>query len=142
MNVSPSSGVYFYVQRYGILPVAPNGVIRFNQERLNIGGAMNLTSGVFTVPKAGIYHLSVTISKEGLSLDGIKIYIRVNGYRIGVSTVGATVTGAPATLNPILKLKKGDRVDVWKDNNFGILEYRSAEPIHHFSGWLLVEEGI
>ena len=137
-----SSGIYFYVQRYGILPAAPNGVIRFNKERLNVGGAMNISTGVFIVPKAGIYHFSVTIAKEGYSFDAILIYFRVNGNKVGVASVGAAVTGAPATLQPTLKLKKGDRVDLWKDNSLGTLEYRTGELIHHFSGWLLVEEGI
>ena len=83
MNVSSSSGVYFYVQRNGSLPVAANGVIRFNQVRLNIGGAMNRSTGVFTAPKAGIYHLSVTISKEGHSFETMDIYVRLNGNKIG-----------------------------------------------------------
>jgi len=107
-----SSGIYFYVQRNGKLPIAANGVIRFNQERLNMGGAMNISTGVFTVPKAGIYHFSVSIVKEGYSLEAIWIYFRVNGNKIGMSAVGAPVGGAPATLQPTLKLKKGDRVDL------------------------------
>ena len=119
-------GIYFYVQRYGSFPVATNGVIRFNKERLNMGGAMNITTGVFTVPKAGIYHFSVTIEKEGYSFDALWIYFRVNSNKIGMSAVGAAVTGAPATLHPTLKLKKGDRVDLWKDNSLGTLDYRSG----------------
>jgi len=120
----------------------PNGVIRFNKERLNIGGAMNISTGVFTAPKSAIYHFSVAIQKEGYSLDPMWIYFRVNGNKIGMSAVGAAVPGAPATLHPILKLKKGDRVDLWKDNSYGTLEYRSGDLIHHFSGWLLQEEDI
>ena len=54
VSKSAISGIYFYVQRYGILQVAKDGVIRFNKERLNIGGAMNISTGVFTAPKAGI----------------------------------------------------------------------------------------
>ena len=139
---SVSTGIYFYVQRYGRLPVTPNGVIRFNKERLNTGGAMNMSTGVFTVPKAGIYHFSVTIAKEGFSIDAIWIYFRVNDIKIGMSAVGATVTGAPATLHPTLKLMKGDRVDLWKDNSFGTLDYRNGGLTHHFSGWLLEEEDL
>jgi len=140
MNNTPSTGIYFYVLRHIKLPVAPNGVIRFIKECLNIGGAMNITTGVFTVPKTGIYHFSFSIMKEAYSLEPMWIHFRVNGYNIGTSAVGGTISGAPATLQPTLKLKKGDRVDLWKDNKSGTLEYVSGERTHHFSGWLLQEE--
>ncbi len=147
MNKSTSSGIYFYVQRFGnkLLPAAKDGVIRFNKERLNIGGAMNISTGVFTVPKAGIYHFSASVAKEGYSIDAIhslKIYFRVNGNKIGMSGIGGTVAGAPVNIPPTLKLKKGDRVDLWKENNNGILEYRTGELAHHFTGWLLAEEDL
>jgi len=139
---SSPGGIYFYVQRYGSLPIAPNGVIRFNKERLNVGGAMNISTGVFTITKAGIYHFSLTIAKEGYSLEALWIHFRVNGNKIRMSGIGATVTGAPATLHPNLKLKKGDRVDLWKDNSFGTLDYRNGELVHHFSGWLMTKEDL
>ena len=69
------------------------------------------------------------------------IYFRVNGNKIGVSSIGRTVAGAPATLHLTLKLKKGDQVDLWKDDH-GTLEYRTGEIFHHFSGWLLAEEDL
>jgi len=78
---------------------------------LNIGGDVNISAGVFTVPKAGcwhdgiyhfsvsiakegydgIYHFSVSIAKEGYSLEAIQsiqIYFRVNGNKIGMSGIG------------------------------------------------------
>jgi len=142
MNASSSPGVYFYVQRHGHMPAVEDGVIRFNKERLNVGRAMDISTGVFTAPKTGIYHFSVTIMKDGFNLDIMVIYIRVNGIKIGVSSIGHTVAGAPATLHPTLKLKKGDRVDLWKDNKHGTLEYRTGDIFHHFSGWLLAEEDL
>ena len=122
MNASASFGVYFYVQRHGEMPTVKNCVFRFNKERLNIGRAMDISTGVFAAPKTGIYHFSFTIMKEGFSLDVMLIYFRVNGIKIGVSSIGHTVSGAPATLHPTLKLKTSDRVDLWKDNNHGILQ--------------------
>jgi len=65
LNIKPfSSGIYFYVQRHGSLPIATNGAIRFNKERLNMGGAMDISTGVFTVPKTGIYHFSLAMMEH------------------------------------------------------------------------------
>lgn len=136
------SGIYFYVQRQGNLPVVArdSGVIRFNKERLNVGKAMNMSSGVFTAPKPGIYHFSFSILKEGFTFESIWIYFRVNGVKMGMSAAGNGLFAAPTTIQPTLKLRKGDRVDLWKSTDSGTLEYRSGELTHHFSGWLLSSE--
>ena len=63
---------------------------------------MNISTGVFTVPKDGIYHFSFSIMKEGYSFDAMWIYIRVNGAKIGMSVVGAPVPGAPANIQSTL----------------------------------------
>ena len=126
------------------MPIYSNGVIRFNIERLNIGGAMKVATGVFTAPKAGIYHFSFSIHKEGYSnlLDQFWIYFRLNGLKMGTSAITPGPLSAPTTAQFILKLKQGDRVDIWKPSSgtigkcFGIT---AIEACNHFTGWLLEE---
>ena len=59
-----TKSVHFYVQRDKPFST-PNVVIPFELERLNVGGAMNLTTGIFTVPVAGIYHFEFSCLRAG-----------------------------------------------------------------------------
>ncbi len=140
-----SSGVYFFVQR-GNGRTSKDGVIRFHKEHLNIGKGMNISTGVFTAPKSGIYHVSLSISKDGFSYITLHIYLRVNGVKMGKAVTGSGLHTAPTTFQSTLNLRKGDRVDVWKPESgtlgdcsmFG--EFGNIEPpCHHFTGWLLEE---
>ena len=54
-----STPIYFYVQRNSNFN-ATKTPIPFDVERLNVGGAMDLASGKFTVPRNGIYAFSFT----------------------------------------------------------------------------------
>ncbi len=145
LNVAKNgSGVYFYVARKGDLPTYSNGVVRFNMERLNIGRAMNVSTGVFTAPKSGIYHFSFSIHKEGYSnmLEQLWIYFRLNGIKMGTSAISQGPLSAPATAQFVLKLKPGDRVDLWKPRS-GTIGKCAGTPVtetcNHFTGWLLEE---
>ena len=52
VDVKSASGVYFYaISQNGKLK--DSGTILFDKIFLNIGNAMNTSTGVFTVPKAG-----------------------------------------------------------------------------------------
>ena len=83
---SSESGIYFYVQisnpATAPVPLA-NGVLRYDHQVSNIGGGMNLKTGVFTAPKAGLYTFSFSMSKTGHEFDFMDINLRVNGVRIG-----------------------------------------------------------
>ena len=64
--------------------VSGGGVIPF----LNPGGIMNVTSGVWTAPVAGIYLITASCHFQSISADGTTFYlkIRANGVDVGGAT--------------------------------------------------------
>ena len=128
------------MQASGFQPMAGiAGVIRFDKERLNIGAGMSLKTGVFIAPKTGTYTFLFTIVKNRYNLDFIDVYFRLNGTQIGYSLGSPALVSIPATLHSTLKLKRGDRIDVYKGMN-GKLYECSNGYCHHFTGWLLEED--
>ena len=56
--------------------------IPFDEEILNIGGAMNLTSGKFTAPRDGIYAFAFTGNVLLYSSSSLYVYMHLNGISI------------------------------------------------------------
>lgn len=134
-----SSGIYFYAVIGNTTSTKPNkkGVLRFDRQVLNVGLGMDLKSGVFTAPKAGIYTFSFSIMKNGYSFTYTEIALRLNSAKIGQAMSGSGLFTVPVALQSTLKLKKGDRIDLQLIN--GEIYHECETYCHHFTGWLLEE---
>lgn len=143
--------VYFYVQRNSPFNTI-NVPIPFQISRLNIGNAMNLSTGKFTAPVQGTYFFSFTghagfpTSSNLLSL-GVGLYL--NGNYIGFSLVEDYHTviwqESPLTFQSTLSLKKGDQI--WLEINTlstGVSLYDDSGNFRgtHFTGYILDEDVI
>ena len=118
--------VQFYVQRNSTYSTEFS-VIPWELASLNIGGAMNLATGVFTVPRDGVYHFHFS----GTAYSGFQIYLRLNG--VGVGLAYAYTSWDFASLHSTLQLKTGDKVDLWLNSGeLGDNELHTS----HFTGWL------
>ena len=115
-----------------------NSIVTFDVERLNVGGAMNINTGVFTAPRSGTYFFSFAFMKDKKA-NSIVIFIRKNGANIGASHTDAIANSkVQSSLPSILKLRSGDVVDLVQTRD-GII-YDDASHYTHFTGWLMEED--
>jgi hypothetical protein len=134
---------YFYVQKRS--GFSTFGVpIPFEIERLNIGGAMNITSGKFSAPRKGVYFFAFSgvgvIDRPG-HLD---VGLMVNGVQIGRAECASRTDGGDwetLTLQSTIELKAGDSVWLQIVNlHSAYLQELNDGQFTHFSGWLLQED--
>jgi hypothetical protein len=84
-----SAPVHFYVQRNSSF-FTYNTPIPFDLARVNEGNAMNLTSGIFTAPRPGIYFFSFTgmaLFPAASSSVQLSVFLYCNGDQIGLGLV-------------------------------------------------------
>ena len=136
--------VYFYAQKN-----APHKVqgsrIPFELTRLNVGGAMNPSTGIFTAPRNGIYsfHFSgIAHYPPSSSMSIVRVALMLNGDIIGRSASDTNDNAAYFThsLHSTLELKTGDKV--WLNLDYvqsGAYWHDSHRHYTHFTGYLLQE---
>ena len=133
MGVKTSSGVYFYVGRNSPYPTTKTA-IPYEVERLNIGGAMNLASGVFTAPVSGRYQFNfVALANVG---GGTDVNLRLNGVNIA-SGYGYSLEDTLA-ITATVSLQKGDGIDTYLIK--GSINDDSTFYNTQFTGILLEED--
>ena len=112
-------------------------MITFNLELVNIGKAMEASTGVFTAPKSGIYQFSFTIGKYGYVTSELYVHLRKNSKKIGTSVSNGGFYSGVSSFQSIITLKKGDRVDLYKEKGRIQDDYPKC---NHFSGMLLDQD--
>ena len=132
-DIKMAPGVSFYVQRNSTYS-SYQTVIPYQIDRLNVGGAMNAATGVFTAPANGRYHFSFKALSDSSGAYNW-VFLRVNGVKIANSF--ARLDGYNMPLVATLQLIKGDTVDVYLYQ--GSI-YDSTDHFTQFSGFLLEED--
>ncbi|KAI9559378.1 neurexin IV [Daphnia sinensis] len=156
---------YFYVQRSERFSKV-NTSIPFDVALVNIGNAMNLTTGIFTAPRAGTYFFSFTGLAEfptfsSLLYLGIDLYLNDNLIGRGFVEDANTTAGqfSPVTLQSTLNLQPGDQVWLEIDSLLppivddrtvrrnkrmlptkGVVLFDDSRHFTHFTGWMLEED--
>ena len=110
-------------------PLVP---IPFEVETLNVGGAMNLKSGIFTAPRPGAYFFSFT----GMGNAHVRFSLYVNDSSIGS---GYAPSGYQTfSFQSTIQLNIGDKVSV--RIGYGMLYEEIANRYTHFTGMFLQED--
>jgi len=130
-----SSPVQFFVQRRSSFATL-NTPIPFEVERLSVGQAMNLASGIFIAPKSGFYHFVFCGNKQA-STTSVVVFLRVNGNNVAIAHSSAQNEFVTIVLQSTLKLNIGDEISLVITS--GSLN-DSGNQHTQFSGFLLEED--
>ena len=145
-NDIKSSPVYFYVQRNSSFSIT-NTPIPFVLSRLNIGGAMDLASGIFTAPRTGTYFfvfngLGQFPSSSNIVVLDVAFYLNGNVIGMGdADDASKNVQDETFTFQLTLSLQAGDQT--WLEiTRMDTGTYLNDDFNHHthYSGWLLEEK--
>ncbi|XP_052102946.1 collagen alpha-1(VIII) chain-like [Mytilus californianus] len=113
-----------------------NAVLKFDDVRVNRGGAYDPSTGVFTATVQGLYHFSCMI----LANHGVVVHYQLNKndqpYILGYSHKGAAADSS--TISAIIELKVGDRVFV-KHRHTAASEVVFGGAHTSFSGYFIHE---
>ena len=139
-------GVHFYVQKGCKNNHIKDGAsIPFDLVKLNLGNAFNPSNGVFTAPRPDVYQFIFTGKKAHTNNifntnDMVTVFLRVNGVNVAGGASPWGFPSHPITLHSTLKLKRGDRIDLFKTVGTLDCDAIDGKPSSHFTGSLLQED--
>ncbi|OPL32814.1 hypothetical protein AM593_07233, partial [Mytilus galloprovincialis] len=112
--------------------IASNTNIKFEKVWTNIGNGYNPSTGIFTAPRQGVYHISAVV----MSVKGQQLYLHLkhnNGY-----TAGSLVNGdgyKTGTFDVVFSLQKGDEISVGCKGRYNV--FSNIDKYTTFSGHLI-----
>lgn len=134
-----SSPVYFYVQRNGSW-TGNWTTIPFDVERVNIGDAINGTSGVFKAPVPGVYYFSFSAIGD-VNSQSVIVSLVWNGNVTASSYAASSTLQLTASLSTTLNLEAGDQIEL-RLNGLGNVYDVDGTFFSHFSGFLLDQRNL
>jgi hypothetical protein len=107
-------------------------VIPYDAFEMQVGGGMNLATGVFTAPIVGVYQFTGTW-RDWYTSDNANVKIRKNGAVIA-RTYSHTADDNSFGMTVLLSLAKGDTVESYLEDG---RVYSSSDRLVHFTGHLI-----
>jgi hypothetical protein len=134
--------IHFTVQTKQKLGPGPTTII-YESDMLSIGGGMDISTGKFTAPVAGIYHFSFSVLKPKSSID-TTVSLQSNGNEVITKSSNPDKTNKVDSMlagSVTLKLELGSQVSLYL-NSGSIGDDAGAGPYTTFSGALLEQTAL
>ena len=102
-----------------------------------------MIENLFTAPRSGIYEFNVAGVKGTIGNMNLFIALRLNRHpvvHVWVDYASGHRLSTPFSLHSILKMKKGDTVDLFNTGGEGSELYDDAKRLTQFTGKLLYSD--
>jgi len=109
-------------------------VVKFEDVRVNRGQGYDPSTGVFTAPRKGLYHISCLILGENGHVVRNQLNKNDALYTKGYSTKGVNTS---STISSLMEMKKGDRVFI--KHRVSASQQIHGSHFSTFSGYFLQE---